>query len=386
MSSIEKRADDSYRVKYRVKGKQRSFTCISVETAELWKARLDTLGPEATLAMMREQPSDWRSVGEFLESHIVRLTGVTDGTKVDYRAYIRRYMDDLVTIPVAMLKRETVSKWVNRLADSGLSAKTIANVHGFLSAAMNTAIEDELLTKNPCKGMRLPRTDHESTEMIFLSRGEFEELYALVPAHYQPFILTLVGTGMRFGEATALTVGDVDLKNGSIRIKQSWKKTGLSQKELGPTKTKRSNRTVAIPPQVSHALAPLVHDRPAKEFLFLNLRGKPISGAFGPRTWTVVVQEFASDEIRIDHDSGHRKVRVVTKQGDGKHPRIHDLRHTFASWAISSGVPLPVIQRQLGHESITTTVDRYGHLARADFDALASSTANFLPDYLAIEG
>jgi integrase len=48
-----------------------------------------------------------------------------------------------------------------------------------------------------------------------------------------------------------------------------------------------------------------------------------------------------------------------------KQPRLHDLRHTNASWLIQAGVPLPVIQRHLGHESIQTTVDRYGHVDRA---------------------
>src|SRR6202040_4460447 len=47
-----------------------------------------------------------------------------------------------------------------------------------------------------------------------------------------------------------------------------------------------------------------------------------------------------------------------------KKPRVHDLRHTNASWLIQAGVPLTVIQRHLGHESIQTTVDRYGHLDR----------------------
>lgn len=46
-----------------------------------------------------------------------------------------------------------------------------------------------------------------------------------------------------------------------------------------------------------------------------------------------------------------------------RRPRIHDLRHTHVSWLIAAGVPLPAIQRRLGHESITTTIDRYGHLA-----------------------
>ncbi|MDX3849451.1 tyrosine-type recombinase/integrase [Streptomyces sp. AK02-01A] len=50
------------------------------------------------------------------------------------------------------------------------------------------------------------------------------------------------------------------------------------------------------------------------------------------------------------------------KRGLTKRPRIYDLRHTHASWLIAGKVPLPVIQARLGHESITTTVDRYGHL------------------------
>ncbi|MFD6195709.1 tyrosine-type recombinase/integrase [Mycobacteriaceae bacterium NPDC060252] len=60
-------------------------------------------------------------------------------------------------------------------------------------------------------------------------------------------------------------------------------------------------------------------------------------------------------------------------------PRIHDLRHTCASWLIQAGVPLPVIQQHLGHESIQTTVDVYGHLdlrsARAAAEAMGKALA-----------
>ena len=53
-------------------------------------------------------------------------------------------------------------------------------------------------------------------------------------------------------------------------------------------------------------------------------------------------------------------------------PRVHDLRHTHASWLIAAGIPLTVIQRRLGHESIKTTSDRYGHLAD-DADAAGAA-------------
>jgi len=386
VSSIEKRSDDRYRVKFRVEGAQRSLTFSTEKGAKEWKKKLDALGATAAIALLEHREFNPLTVGQYLERHIASRTGTTQGTLHTYRALVRNHMVAIAEIPIVLLDRESVAAWINSLAKAKNSGKTIANIHGLLSSALNNAVSDKLILDNPCRGMRLPRTDHNSAEMIFLTRDEFEELYAHIPVHYQPFVLTLVGTGMRFGEATALTVGDVNLETKSIRIRQSWKKTGFSQRELGPTKTKRSNRTVAIPPQIAEALVPLIQGRPSKAFLFLNLKGKPISGAFGEKTWSVAVQKYAGDTVKIAKDNAGRKVRVVAKVGERDHPRLHDLRHTFVSWAIQAGIPLPVIQRQLGHESITTTVDRYGHLARADFDALANSTANFLPTIRAIEG
>lgn len=86
------------------------------------------------------------------------------------------------------------------------------------------------------------------------------------------------------------------------------------------------------------------------------------------------MRRFARDEIGRRPEVGRGSEEVTITVGPGKRPRIHDLRHTFASWAIRASVPLPVLQRQLGHESIQTTVDRYGHLAASDFDSLATLT------------
>jgi integrase len=70
----------------------------------------------------------------------------------------------------------------------------------------------------------------------------------------------------------------------------------------------------------------------------------------------------------------------------GKRPRIHDLRHSYASWLIHGGVPLPVIQQTLGHESITTTIGTYGHLDTRSMDVattvISSALTQALPDVL----
>ena len=186
-----------------------------------------------------------------------------------------------------------------------------------------------------------------------------------------------------FGEATALQVGDVDVAAKSIRVRRAWKRTGTSVPELGPTKTRRSDRTVAAPPQVIEALVPLMEGRRPGDLLLQSRRGTRISQSpFWRRVWQPAVWQLAGDVVEQRPDSRGRSMPVVVSQGPGKHPRIHDLRHTFASWAIRNGVPLPVIQRQLGHESIKTTVDTYGHLARSDFDALALATGAMLPPLL----
>lgn len=375
MSSIEKRETAAsgtvWRVRFRHARKQRVVTFATEKASSAWRKRLDAIGPGPALRWLDEQVPDVGTVGEYVAKHIERLTGVTDGTRKTYRGTLANDMRDIGPLPLAMLDRDAVAAWVNRLAGQGLAGKSVANRHGLLSAAMNGAVADKLILENPCRGIRLPRT--AQAEMCFLTREEFARLYSLIPGRYQPLVLLLVGTGMRWGEATALTVADIDLDGRQARVRQAWKHTGSSTvHELGPPKTRRSRRTVPLQPQVVQAIRPLIEGRKPAAFVFTNERGGPVRArSFWGRTWRPAVHTFAGDVV-----AGGK----VLELGDGKHPRIHDLRHTFASWAIQSAVPLPTIQRTLGHESITTTIDRYGHLARSDFDALAAATAAFLPD------
>ncbi|WP_172386295.1 tyrosine-type recombinase/integrase [Streptomyces sp. MNP-20] len=66
-------------------------------------------------------------------------------------------------------------------------------------------------------------------------------------------------------------------------------------------------------------------------------------------------------------------LNAANDAGLTKRPRVHDLRHTHASWLIARKVPLPVVQGRLGHESITTTVDRYGHLLESADDEVVAA-------------
>ncbi|SCX61291.1 Phage integrase family protein, partial [Klenkia marina] len=193
----------------------------------------------------------------------------------------------------------------------------------------------------------------ERTEMVCLTPQQFGALRSELPERWRPFATVLAGTGLRFGEAVALTVSDVDLLAPTpvLRVTKALARTD-SGFEVGPPKTRKSRRTVSLPADLVDVLAPLVA-RPGSELLFVGPTGARVHHAnFYNRAWSPAVGRFAGD----------RKVDDVVVRGDGPRPRIHDLRHSHASWLIAAGVPLPAIRDRLGHESITTTVDTYGHL------------------------
>ena len=368
-------------MRFRHQGRNRSLAFATLKAAEAWM-RLVEINPEQALAAL-EAPTETElppTVADMVTTHIDQLTGVEAGTRANYRGMATRHLEphSLAARLAATATRADVGAWVTWLQEErGLSGKTIANLHGLLSAAFTTATRDGVRLDNPCRGMRLPRTTHTEREHCYLTHAEFAAIHALIPPHYQPLTVLLAGTGIRFGEATALQVHDVDLSAREARIRRAWKPTGEGgQRRLGPTKTLRSTRTIAVPERTCEALEPLLHGRAPDDLVIVNRRGRRVSGpTFWQQAWRPAVAKFAGDTFEIEKG---RKIKV-SELGPGKHPRVHDLRHSWASWHIQAGTPLPIIQRQMGHESIQTTIDTYGHLARADFDALGAKTSAWLP-------
>lgn len=360
MSSIETRRNPakgtvSYRVRFRHNGKNRAPTFVSESKARAWQAILDSLGPDRALALLEEDPTaPAPTVADLIDHHIEHLTGADEGTLARYRriqdTHLRPQFEGVVA---DTLTRDDVARWVleARLLNGKPPApKTLKNWHSLLSDALSSAVRSGHLSTNVAKGVKLPRADADAGEdMVFLTRQEFSILYAATPARWQPLVLTLALTGIRFGEATALAPGALNRATHEARIHTAWKQSG----KTGAPKSRKSRRTVVVPEDVFAALAPLLEGKRPGDLVFLSPRGRRVrSGNFYNNVWGPLVD----------------RIEPVI----GKRPRVHDLRHTYASWAIQASIPLPVIQRQLGHEHISTTVDTYGHLARSDFDPLLS--------------
>lgn len=238
-----------------------------------------------------------------------------------------------------------IGEWVTMLdVDKGLAPKTVRNIHGNLSMILAAAVKAGLLAENPCADTRLPRGVH--TEMCFLTETQYERLEAATSPRWRPLLRTAIGTGMRWGELMGLLVGRVDLLAGQLHVVESLHEPDAGPMVLGTPKSRAARRTVRLPASVVDVLVPLVAGRASTEHVFVTMAGVPPRRAnWRKQVWVPALRR-----------SG------LAEEFAPRVPRFHDLRHSHVSWLIAAGVPLPAISRRVGHESITTTVDRYGHL------------------------
>lgn len=336
-------------------GKQESITWYDRDDAVHCKDLIDKLGPEKARDIMKiiTEPRRAQTVAEFLTAHVDHLTGVEPGTTKRYRAYIRNDLDGIGDIPLRALTREDVARWVNAMSQTS-SAKTVKNKRDFLSGALKAAVKAKAITANPAEDVRNPRWDRR--EMVFLTAAEFRLLLDEIPAYWKPLIEFLVASGARWSEATALRPADIDISLGTVRISKAWK-TGSDDGgyTLGVPKTRKSVRTINVPASVLEKLDL------TGEWVFTNSgrgRGQSVTEKLGPDPNPVRIHSFAPNVWRPAIERA--KLKGLTKT-----PRIHDLRHTAASWLLQAGRPMPSVQQHLGHESIQTTVDVYGHLDRS---------------------
>ncbi|ADU15920.1 integrase [Mycobacterium phage Taj] len=344
-----------YAVLHKVNGQQTSLGTFDDEKeAEEFRDAVNSIGAEKAMLAWGITPtkqaarrSTAPTVSEWLERYINSRTGVTKTTLHDYSSYLKHDIAPVLgAIPIDLLTSDDIAAWVQGLAARELAGKTIANRHGFLSAALNAAVAAHEIPHNPAIGTRIPRTERK--EMCFLTRDEFNLLLAQFAPRWQPLVRFMVASGARFGEVSALRPADVDRTHNTVYIGRGWKRTydGAGY-ELGAPKTKRSVRTISVHPAL---LGDLDY---SGEFLFTNTVGKPLRApGFRSNVWYPAVEKACA-------------------AGLAKKPRIHDMRHTCASWMIAGGANMYAVQRHLGHESIQTTISLYTHLDRSDSERAA---------------
>lgn len=272
-----------------------------------------------------------------------QLTGIEPQTRADYlRICEISLFPVLGDYPINAITEDDVGSWIawqeaqhsQRRVGQLVAAKTVKNRHGILSEILAAAAK-KYGTDNPARGAKLRKGSRE--EPVFLTLEEFHAILDASAPRWRPLYSFLVGSQLRLSEARALTWSDLTRGNPpTVRVSKAWKANPDGAEVLGPPKSPKSRRTVSLWPALVTELG-----TPGKGLIFPH-----------PETAGVIPRNTIGKAWRA----------AVVKAGIDRSPRLHDLRHTGASWLIAEGVPLPYIQARLGHEKITTTVDIYGHL------------------------
>ncbi|MBT2485831.1 MULTISPECIES: site-specific integrase [unclassified Microbacterium] len=393
MASVSSRTLKSgevrWRVQVRYKGRMKQTTFLEHKGAEDYKKLVERVGWEAAEQVRKSRmnrdagtPTLREYTHRYLSPDSGLLTGVEKGTREGYEAVAERsWLQMLGDVPIDLITKPDVGSWLawqerqpvwrdrhKPAADQKLvSAKTVRNYHALLSAVFKSAVEEGFRTDNPAFKMRVTRG--VKRENVFLTPSELSTILHMLPARYQRVVLFLAGTGLRWGEMTALTWGDVNLHGNppTVRVTRAWKKS-KGAPVLSYPKSSKSRRSVSLSANV---LGIMGEPGKSDEWVFPAPQGGHMwHGAFYTRVWRKAVAD-ASDVERC---------RAMGLEPLRREPTVHDLRHTHASWLIAQGKPLPHIQARMGHESITTTVGVYGHLVPDAHEQMAMAIDVTLAD------
>lgn len=267
-----------------------------------------------------------------------------------------------------MKVREIERRQVQKLQDDFKAVYTTSTVNdtiSLLSCIMKQAVNDGIINRNPCAGIRrLKRTEPPARETIHraLTIDETERFFAAARARnsfYYGLFAFLLNTGCRIGEAGALTRADIDYNAGVIHIRRTVTRSGGGEIIGDSPKTKTSKRDIPITAATREILQ---RQELQNRDVFGDIPdiGKPIFRTL-------------NGEILLPA-SIKRELFAAQKAAGIERFTVHAFRDTFATRALESGMKPQTLKEILGHSSFAMTMDLYAHTMeetkRAEMDLL----------------
>jgi len=290
---------------------------------------------------------------EFAESYIAARRSIRGSTSSAYASMIRKHLVPFFgKLKLQEIRLNNVDRFVTETAPK-VSVKTLRNCVTLLRVMLasqkgSSAIRQGYIRFDPLMGVELPSVEErdivppsvDSVWKLIDTAGEMRSIgYGMI--YLGAF------TGLRRGEILALSFDDVDWFRNELVVNKSVARFPATDGvhkwvwRIGPTKSKRSNRRVGLPPNVLQLLSSLKRMSANRDgLIFADSKGN-----------------FIEPDYFDDHVFSPIRVKAGLPE-----IRFHDLRHFFASMLIAQGEGPKYISDQLGHASIQITFDTYGHL------------------------
>ena len=297
------------------------------------------------------RPSTYSGYGKDIENHILPYLGAKKLTQ---------------------LKTSEIQKHYNYLLESGrvkdngkgkgLANATVRGIHMVLREALDSAVREGLIPRNPADGTSPPKIHRKEKQV--LTKDELETFMKLIEndASWYDFFYTEMLTGMRAGEICGVRWEDFDEDDRTLRVVRS---VDFVHKDLviGETKTEDGKRTIYLPDSLWRRLAERKKGS-FSEWIFPNLL-KP--------------------ELPLDPAKAYRQLKSILKKGNLPDIRLHDLRHTFTSHAANSGIAPKTLSEIVGHSKASFTLDHYAHVTSDMQKNAANIVTNYITDILGKE-
>ena len=352
---VRKREDGRWEGRIVVGHKESGEPIFRYLSAGSQKALVERLNRERNIYQGVDLTEDSRmTLGEWLDRWLEErvVPSVRESTLESYRYHIRHHIKPrLGSKPIGKITVDDIQKLYREIQNCGriqedpvwghaLSGSTVRRLHGVFHMAMDAAVRAHLIPKNPTEGITLPKK--ETVPKQVLNDAQLERFMKEIQSDpiWHDFFYTELTTGLRQGEICGLMWSDFDEDHGTLSVRRTLHVQKGGRLVTGETKTGTGKRTITLPPSTAGLLAQR-KESSYSQWIFPN----PLRP-----------EQPASPNAAYNH------LKTLLKKAGLPSIRFHDLRHTFATHALASGVDAKTLSGILGHTQASFTLDTYTHV------------------------
>ena len=373
--TIRKRSDGRWEARIIVGHKNDGSPMYKSAFAKTQKSALKELHHLIELYRDVDLTEDCRmTLGEWLDKWLdeYMIFTIREGTLDSYHTMVKNQVKPFIGgKQIASLTTADMQKFYNKIKKEGrvrehpIHGKTLADsmvrgVHMMLHEALDTAVKERLIAKNPTNGTTVPKCNYPEKQI--LGDDQLETFLKAIKGHeyWCDFFYVEVMTGLRRGEICGLKWQDINFEENKLQVKRSVSVKKGGGVSIGETKTETGVRSILMPPSVADVLQ--------------NRKQTAIT------EW--VFPNFMHPEQPISPATAYRKLKIILKHAGLPLIRFHDLRHTFATHATHGGVDPKTLAGILGHTNASFTLDTYTHVTNDMQKAASNIVGNIMQNIM----